>query len=143
MTGAGRPLGASVQAMTGAIAASWLGEVVHNALSLPATVLLGPETLGPGAVSVLLAAAYARRPRSRIVQAVLLAWSLLNLVVGGVLSVLPIELFPFVPDQSVRHYAAHALYALTQVPLVWCSIRALRAGRKRRGTALAGAVRRE
>ena len=117
--------------MTGAIAASWLGEVVHNALSLSAAVLLGPETLGPGAVSVLLAVAYARRPRSRIVQALLLAWGLLNLVIGGVLSVLPIELFPFVPDQSVRHYAARALYALTQVPLVWCSIRALRAGRER------------
>ncbi len=82
-----------------------------------------------------------RRPRIRIIQAALLAWALLNLVIGGVLSVLPIELFPFVPDQSVRHYAAHALYALAQVPLVWCSVRTLRAGRER-GT-LAGAVRRE
>lgn len=131
MTVSGRPLGPSVRAMTGAIAASWLGEVAHNAMSLPAAVLLGPETLGPGAVSVLLVVAYARGPRRRIVQAALLGWAMLNLVVGGVLSVVLIGLFPFVPDQGVRHYAAHVIYALAQLPLVWCSVRALRAGRER------------
>ncbi len=94
--------------------------------------VLGPETLGPGAVSVLLAVAYALRSGSRIVHAGLLAWGLLNLVVGGALSVLPTGLFPFVPDQTVGHYAAHALYALAQVPLVWSSVRALIAGRGRR-----------
>jgi hypothetical protein len=37
---------------------------------------------------------------------------------GGLLSVLPLSLWPFQPEQSFYHYAFHALYAALQVPLV-------------------------
>jgi hypothetical protein len=48
----------------------------------------------------------------------LLAWALLNLLGGAVLSVLPLPFLPFVPEQSLRHYSFHLLYGLTQVPLI-------------------------
>jgi len=56
----------------------------------------------------------------------LLLWTLLNLVVGGILSILLIPILPFVPDQTLGHYLAHAIYALTQVPLLWLLIRPTR-----------------
>jgi hypothetical protein len=58
-----------------------------------------------------------------------LAWGALNLVVGGILSVLPIGLFPFQPEQTLGHYGVHALYTLSAVPLVmvaWSGVRASR-----------------
>ncbi len=41
------------------------------------------------------------------VRIALVAWVLLNLVGGGILSVLPLAILPFVPEQSGGHYAAH------------------------------------
>ena len=46
----------------------------------------------------------------------LIAWAVLNLI-GGALSVLPLSFLPFVPAQTVEHYAYHALYAASQLPL--------------------------
>lgn len=37
---------------------------------------------------------------------------------GGLLSVLPLPLWPYQPQQSLRHYTVHALYAVLQVPLL-------------------------
>ena len=37
---------------------------------------------------------------------------------GGALSVLPLSVLPFQPEQTVRHYSFHLLYAATQVPLL-------------------------
>lgn len=102
------------------------GMLAHNALELGPAFLLNPETLLPVALYVVLAW-LVRRPSSGTGERVaLLAWALLNLIVGGILSVLPLDLLPFVPDQSVGHYAAHAVYAVAQVPLVLVAVRALR-----------------
>ena len=38
--------------------------------------------------------------------------------VGGTLSVLPLPVLPFEPEQTLRHYSFHLLYAATQVPLL-------------------------
>lgn len=43
-------------------------------------------------------------------------WVLLSLVVGAFLTVLPLSVLPFEPEQSVSHYQAHLIYAVTQVP---------------------------
>ena len=40
------------------------------------------------------------------------------MVVGGLLTVLPLPVLPFVPEQSVGHYAVHVVYAVGQLPLV-------------------------
>ncbi len=50
---------------------------------------------------------------------VLVAWLVLNAVVGGLLSVLPLPIWPFDPAQTLGHYAVHAIYAVSQLPLAW------------------------
>ena len=89
---------------------AWSGFILHDVADLPGQTLGSPESLYPTIVTVAL----------------LVAWSALHLVGGGILSVLPIGLFPFDPEQSMRHYAFHGVYAATQVPLVWVCIASLR-----------------
>lgn len=38
---------------------------------------------------------------------------------GAILSVLPIPILPFSPEQSWDHYASHILFALAQLPAVY------------------------
>jgi hypothetical protein len=109
--------------------------LAHNLYELP----LGPldiENSGPLLVALGLGAAYVARPASFPVAVLAFAWGVLNLVVGGIVSVLPLDVLPFVPDQSMSHYAAHVVYTLGQVPLVVVSYRAARwaAERSRRST---------
>ena len=100
-----------------ALGLSWLGLAIHNWADLGAQVLPGPETVAPTAVTLLLAAAWmtpARRPAAGL----MLVWGWLNLIGGGLLSVLPIPLWPFQPEQTLHHYAIHVIYTALQIPLV-------------------------
>jgi len=111
--------------MAMAFVASWVAMLAHNQFELP----LSPvdiENSGPLLVDIALLAAYWRRPTSRVVQVAILGWALLNLVIGGLVTVLPLPVLPFVPEQSLSHYLAHVVYAAGQVPLVLLSIAALR-----------------
>jgi hypothetical protein len=106
----------------GAIVLAWAGFLVHNLADLPRQTLLSPESLLPTLVTAMLLALWLV-PATRTAAAwALLAWSALNLIGGGILSVLPVGLLPFEPEQSWKHYAFHLLYTLTQVPLVWICI---------------------
>jgi thiamine transporter ThiT len=109
-----------------ALLLSWASMLAHNLFELPLTPL-DLENSGPLIVDVLLALAFALRPGSHNVMLGILAWGLLNLLVGGVVSVLPLAVLPFVPEQSASHYLVHVVYALGQVPLVVLAFRALRA----------------
>ncbi|HEY5882839.1 MAG TPA: hypothetical protein VIU11_28290 [Nakamurella sp.] len=109
---------------------SWLGLVIHNLADLGPQVLLGPETVAPTVVYLLLAAAWTT-PARRPVAWLMLVWGSLHLVGGGLLSVLPIPLWPFQPEQSLHHYAFHAIYAALQVPLVVALADYLRSGVRR------------
>jgi len=113
-----------------AAAISWLGFLVHNVADLPGQTLLSPETLVPSLVTAALVVAYAAGWR-RVAAVGLLVWATLNLV-GGALSVLPLPVLPFEPEQTLRHYSFHALYAVTQIPLIVVSAR-LVLGRARPG----------
>jgi len=104
-----------------AAAISWLGFLVHNVADLPGQTLLSPETLWPTLVTVALVVAYAVGWR-RVAVVGLLVWAALNLV-GGALSVLPLPVLPFEPEQTLRHYSFHVLYAVTQIPLLVVSSR--------------------
>lgn len=108
--------------MIGAAVVAWAGFLVHNLADLPGQTPLSPESLLPTVVTVTLLALWLV-PASRTAAAwALLAWSGLHLIGGGILSVLPLGLFPFEPEQSWKHYAFHLVYTVTQVPLVWiCS----------------------
>lgn len=112
-------------AMAVALAISGLSMLAHNLYELPLSVT-DPENAGPLLVAAGLAAAYAMRPESVLIAVVAFAWGALNLVIGGIVSVLPLSLLPFAPEQSIAHYGAHVVYTLGQVPLLVVSYRAAR-----------------
>jgi hypothetical protein len=114
-------------AMAVALAVSALSMLAHNLYELPLSPI-DLENSGPIAFAAILGIAYALRPESRAVAAAALGWGVLNLVIGGIVSVLPLAILPFVPEQSLTHYGAHVVYTVGQVPLVLVAYRALRAG---------------
>lgn len=90
---------------------------MHNIADLPGQTLADPESLLPTLVWVLAAVLWLL-PRTRRAGAwSLLVWSAVNLI-GGALSVLPLPFLPFEPEQTVRHYAFHVGYVLSQLPLI-------------------------
>lgn len=113
-------------AMAVALALSALSMLAHNLYELPLSPI-DLENSGPIAFAAILGIAYALRPGSKAVAAAVLGWGVLNLVIGGIVSVLPLAILPFVPEQSITHYAAHVVYAVGQIPLVVLGYRALRA----------------
>lgn len=114
--------------VVGAVAASLGGLLVHNLAEFPPSILLGPETLVPVAVTIFLGLAMLRRP-GRLTFVATAVWAGLVVVVGGG-SVLPLSILPFVPEQTVGHYLAHVVYALSQVPLLWVAGRRVRRYRR-------------
>jgi hypothetical protein len=100
--------------------------LAHNLYELPLSPI-DLENSGPILFAAILALAYASKPDSKAVAAAALGWGVLNLVIGGIVSVLPLPILPFVPEQSVAHYGAHVVYALGQIPLVVLGYRAVRA----------------
>ena len=112
-------------AMAAALALSAGSMLVHNLYELPLSPI-DPQNAGPIAVAGILALAYAFRPDSKVIAAAALGWGVLNLVIGAIVTVLPLSILPFVPEQSITHYAAHVVYGIGQVPLVALSYRALR-----------------
>ena len=90
---------------------------VHNLYELPIGVL-AIENSGPLVVAVLLLVAYLVAPTSMVVLGLIAAWAALNLMVGGILTVLPLPFLPFQPEQSLSHYLVHVVYSLGQLPLM-------------------------
>lgn len=100
--------------MIPALAVSGFGAWLHNVLERIPTASL--ETVMALLPAVLLAVWWWKGGGEALWWATLV-WVLgLNLVVGAVLSVLPLPVWPFAPDQVLGHYLAHLLYAVTQVP---------------------------
>ena len=120
---------------TSALAAG--GMLAHNLLELGPAFLVDPQTLIPLAIFAALAILAAREAAGRAPWLALFAWSALNLVAGGILSVLPIGLFPFQPDQSLGHYVVHLVYTVTGLPLVFVAWSGIRASSPRRSGASA------
>lgn len=112
-------------AMAAALTVSALSMLAHNLYELPLSPI-DLENSGPILFAAILGVAYALRPDSKAVAAAALGWGVLNLVIGGIVSVLPLSILPFMPEQSVTHYGAHVVYTFGQVPLVLLSYRALR-----------------
>jgi hypothetical protein len=112
---------------------AWVGLWVHNAADLPGQTPLSPESSGPGLITLVLVVLWFLPGSRRLAGWLLLSWALLNLIGGAILSVLPLPILPFAPEQSVRHYLFHLLYGLCQVPLIAAlvvDLRPLHAGRR-------------
>ena len=112
-------------AMAAALALSAGSMLAHNLYELPLSPI-DLENAGPIAFAALLGLAYAVWPDSKVVAAAALGWGVLNLAIGAIVSVLPLSILPFVPEESITHYGAHMAYALGQVPLLVVAYRALR-----------------
>jgi hypothetical protein len=98
---------------------SWLGMVIHNRAEFPRMSVMRPEYVIPTLVSVALYLLWlARGEEERLWSWSLLAWTGMHLVIGAWLSVMPLPIWPFVPEQSVGHYLSHVIYGILQVPLV-------------------------
>lgn len=102
------------------------GMIAHNVLEFGPGFLASAETLIPVVIFGLLALLVWTRPANNVVHVGLFAWALLNLIGGGILSVLPMGLFPFEPEQSPGHYGAHVIYAVAQLPLLVVAALAVR-----------------
>ena len=113
-------------ALAAALAVSWASMLAHNLYELPLSPV-DAENSGPLVVAAGLGIAYAVSGGSGPVAAAALGWGVLNFVIGGIVSVLPLPILPFVPEQSLTHYGAHVVYSLGQVPLVVGAWRATRA----------------
>ena len=103
---------------------AWAGLFVHNLADLPGHSIASPESLLPLVVTLLLTALWFTRAK-HVAAVGLLAWGLLNLL-GGLISVLPLPFLPFVPEQTLSHYAAHGVYAAAQLPLLVAAARSAR-----------------
>jgi hypothetical protein len=104
--------------MAGAVVLGWVGMYVHNVADLPVLTLASPENSLPGLVWLVLFGLWWFLPQARWPTAFLIAWGMLNLV-GGFLTVFPLPILPFRPEQSVRHYAFHVLAAFALLPFLW------------------------
>lgn len=110
-----------------ALLCSWVGMVVHNRVELPMMPLLSMEYMLTTGLYVILLAGWLLQPEHRHIWTWLLFfWVAMHFVVGAWLSVLPLSIWPFDPEQSVRHYLAHVLYGAAQGPLLWRLISDLR-----------------
>jgi len=111
--------------MCAAVVLAWLGVYIHNLADLPNLTLTSPENSLPGLVWLVLFLVWLALPGRRWPAALLLGSGTINLV-GGFATVLPLAILPFRPEQSLRHYALHVLYAATQLLLLWLVWTALR-----------------
>lgn len=99
---------------------SWLGAYIHTTLELQLPVWR-PENTVPALIGLVLFLGWWQQPgRRRSWTWLLLGWTAgAHLLIGALLSVLPLPLWPFYPEQAAGHYLAHVIYGVTQLPLIW------------------------
>jgi hypothetical protein len=119
-----KPAVALVAAMT---FLSWSGAYIHTTLEL-ALPVWRPENSVPALLGFLLLLGWWKQPQQRRMWAWLfLVWTVGgHLLLGAILSALPLPLWPFYPEQSVAHYLSHVIYGAAQLPLIWVMVRHLR-----------------
>ena len=99
---------------------SWTGMFIHNRFELPAMSLLRPEYLVPTSISMILSIGWLFQVEyQRLWTVLLIIWTGIHFLIGAWLSVLPLSIWPFDPEQSPRHYLAHVVYGVAQLPLLW------------------------
>jgi phosphatidylserine synthase len=106
---------------------SWLGLVIHNTMELGAPPWSWESGVPAVVALVLFLGWWQHAAAGRVWGWLLWGWTLFaHLLLGALLSVLPLPLWPFSPEQSISHYLAHVIYAVAQLPLLWLLWRDLR-----------------
>ncbi len=105
---------------------SALGMALHTVREFGWAGILAPATgmLPMAAIQIGLLGWWWRSGRSsRTAVRWLMYLGILQLIGGAILSVLPLPILPFVPEQSPDHYISHAVYGLAQLPLIVVALR--------------------
>ncbi len=114
-----------------ALTVAWLGLWTHEFYRIPLARGLTPDgSLPLLAIALLLLIWWLRAADKRAATWALLVYGLIN-AVGGILSVLPLPILPFVPEQTLDHYLVHTWYALCQIPLIVVALGAALAYRRK------------
>lgn len=111
-----------------AVAIALLGMAIHTVVEFGIAGLWAFETaMIPWAIlQGILWLVWWRQPGARRAAAMaLFATALVQLIGGAIVSVLPLPILPFEPEQSLRHYLSHVALGIAQVPLLRESWRAL------------------
>jgi hypothetical protein len=104
-----------------AVAISALGMGVHTVREFGWAGLWDPASgmIPVVGVQLLLLLRWWLRPAARRGTAIiLLATAIFQLVGGAIISVLPLPILPFEPEQSVEHYLSHLFLGVAQLPLI-------------------------
>jgi hypothetical protein len=103
----------------------WLAVWFHDAREFAGTYGLTPDSIGEGAILLCLLTITWRYPRRGIWRLALLAYVAVT-TVGEALSIVPLPIWPWVPEQSSSHYATHALVAAAHLPLLVLAVGGVR-----------------
>lgn len=123
------PSNRQVGLVAGFTALAWLGEYVHNIADLPGLSIFSPENSLTALISAILFVGWRLLLYRRLMTWLLIVWTVLHLVGGGVVTVIPFSFLPFYPEQSLRHYLAHVFYGAAQIPLIAVLVWQLRQSR--------------
>jgi hypothetical protein len=105
--------------VAGVLLLSWLGFWFHEFFRVPVQFGFTLEsTLFHLLPALIVFLTWWRFPRSILPLSGMWALGILHGLVGGVLSVLPLPIWPFAPPQTVSHYAIHGVYVIAQIPLL-------------------------
>ena len=119
--------------ITGAcVCLSILGLLLHNAREFGASALADASTgtIPYGLLQLSLFVAWILSSQLRpALEIALVLTAAIQLLGGGVVSVLPLSFLPFEPEQSFDHYISHVILAFLQLPLLIYPLR-LRSRRK-------------
>jgi hypothetical protein len=117
-----------------AAAFAWVGLWLHELVRVPR--LLGFTPDGDLLMVPILAALVFWRlrdaGRQRAPSIALAGYAAVGLL-GAIITVLPLGLMRFTPEQTVAHYLAHAAYAASQLPLLAITAKELWNPQARRG----------
>ena len=114
---AGPSITGSSRLMLPALVLAAIGGWFHNMREFPGTTVLASAMVVILLPTVVLGVWWMARPGPAARWAIIV-WVLLNLLLGAALSVLPLPIWPWAPEQSAAHYTSHLVYGLIQIPLL-------------------------
>ena len=100
-----------------AVLLAWIGLFVHNAFEFPNLPSSRPEYAVPTLIWLGSFLAWLSIPARGWPTLLLRVWGGISLA-GAIITVLPLPVLPFRPEQSIRHYGVHVIYAVTQLPVL-------------------------